>query len=87
MQSRPRPGGGKFRQKASDRGRRERMHEFAGISDFFVPGEMLSRASNADKKDTAFDGKRDIGKREGVCFGDTYNSILCRAHTKLGGNE
>ena len=41
------------------------MHEFAGISDFFVPGEMLSRASNADKTDSAFDGKRDIGKREG----------------------
>ncbi len=28
---------------------------------FFVPGEMLSRASNADKTDTAFDGKLDIG--------------------------
>ena len=78
MQSSSRPGGGKFRQKASSRGRRERMHEFAGISDFFLSQGKCYLVRRMQTKQTRRSMASGIlGKEKG--FGDAYNSILCRA--------
>ncbi len=83
MQSRPRPGGGKFRQKASDRREGKGCMNSQEFRVFFFPGEMLSRASNADKTGTVAGGI--LGKEKGFVVIPTTRFFA--RHTKLGGNE